>query len=129
MDDATPKPSDTESPSATDPNALARLRRFGGDKLLREMIDLYLTSAPERLAAAKSGVASGDLPSAELALHSLKSSSAQLGAARVGKLSEQGELIARTGTLDGIDVLVTEMESELARAAAWLVSVRDGASQ
>ena len=120
------QPPNAESASATDPDALARLRRFGGDKLVREMIDLYLTTAPERLAAARNGASSGDLPSTELALHSLKSSSAQLGAIRVGKLSERGELIARTGTLDGIPDLVVEMEDELARAAEWLTRVRDG---
>jgi len=121
----TPPPS-AENASATDPDALARLRRFGGDKLLREMIDLYLTTAPERLAAARTGAATGDLPSTELALHSLKSSSAQLGAARVGKLSERGETIARSGTLEGIEGLVVEMEAELARASEWLTGVRDG---
>jgi len=125
MDDSNPQPPSLDGTSATDPDALARLRRFGGDKLLREMIDLYLIAAPERLAAARSGAESGDLPSTELALHSLKSSSAQLGAARVGKLSERGELIARGGTLDGIAGLVTEMEAELARATEWLMTVRD----
>jgi two-component system, sensor histidine kinase and response regulator len=116
----------TECASPTDPEALARLRRFGGDKLLHEMIALYLATAPERLAAAKAGVESGDRSSAELALHSLKSSSAQLGAARLGKLSERGEIITRGGTLDGVADIITEMEAELAHAVSWLERVRDG---
>jgi two-component system, sensor histidine kinase and response regulator len=126
MDNADAPPLADEGASATDPEALARLRRFGGDKLLHEMIGLYLANAPERLAAAKAGVANGDRASAELALHSLKSSSAQLGAARVGKLSERGEIIARGGSLDGVAEIITEMEAELARAAKWLESARDG---
>ena len=115
-----------EGTSATDPEALKRLRRFGGDKLLSEMIDLYLTTAPERLAAVQAAIGTGDRPSAELALHSLKSSSAQLGATRVGELSARGETIARGGSLDGIPELVEEMKAELARAIAWLQSVQDG---
>jgi HPt (histidine-containing phosphotransfer) domain-containing protein len=114
-------------PSPTDAEALARLRRFGGDKLLREMIDLYLQAAPERLAAARIATEGGDLPAAELALHSLKSSSAQLGAARVGKLSERGEQIARAGSLDGIPAILAEMEAELGRVTIWLTGVREGA--
>lgn len=126
MDFTDPKLTTAEGATVTDPEALARLRRFGGDKLLREMIGLYLTAAPERLAAAKEGVANGDRSAAELALHSLKSSSAQLGAALVGRLSERGEIIARGGTLDGVAEIITEMEAELARATSWLERVRDG---
>jgi HPt (histidine-containing phosphotransfer) domain-containing protein len=126
MDNPDPPLLSPESPSPTDPDALARLRRFGGDKLLHEMIGLYLAAAPERLAAAKAGLASGDRAAAELALHSLKSSSAQLGAVRVGKLSERGETIARTGSTDGIAEIIEEMEAELARATRWLEGVRDG---
>ena len=33
---------------AVDPEALTRLERFGGAKLLREMIGLFLEIAPER---------------------------------------------------------------------------------
>ncbi|HEV7993939.1 MAG TPA: Hpt domain-containing protein [Gemmatimonadaceae bacterium] len=126
MDDATSQLLPVEGTSPTDPAALARLRRFGGDKLLREMIDLYLEGAPERLVAARTAVATNDLPSAELALHSLKSSSAQLGAARVGKLSERGENILRAGSMDGVAQLIGEIDAELARATTWLSSVRDG---
>jgi HPt (histidine-containing phosphotransfer) domain-containing protein len=126
MDTTDPHLATAESTSPTDAEALARLRRFGGDKLLHEMIGLYLAAAPERLSAAKAGVANGDRPAAELALHSLKSSSAQLGATRVGKLSEQGENIARSGTLDGIAEIIVEMEAELARATTWLERVRNG---
>jgi HPt (histidine-containing phosphotransfer) domain-containing protein len=126
MDSSNPPLVDAESASPTDPEALARLRRFGGEKLLHEMIRLYLSGAPERLLAARTGLAIGDRGAVELALHSLKSSSAQLGATRVGKLSERGENIARGGTLVGIGEIVVEMEAELARATVWLESVRDG---
>ncbi|MEO6527760.1 MAG: Hpt domain-containing protein [Gemmatimonadaceae bacterium] len=113
---------------ALDPTALTRLERFGGTKLLVEMIGLFQTAAPERIAAASAGVDSGDVAATELALHSLKSSSAQLGALRLGRLSERGEAIARAGTLDGVAEIVNDMEHELIRVQAWLTDVRDGAS-
>lgn len=126
MDDSDPQPLSAESESPTDLAALTRLKRFGGEKLLHEMIELYLSAAPERLAAARAGLETGDLAAVELALHSLKSSSAQLGAARVGKLSDRGEVIARAGSLNGIAEIIDDMEAELARATTWLEGIREG---
>jgi len=109
-----------------DPAALDRLKRFGGDKLLHEMIALYLAGAPERIAAARAGTDGGDAPATELALHSLKSSSAQLGAMRMQRLSEQGEQLAKAGTLGIVGFLVQDIEEEFVRVQEWLAGVRDG---
>jgi len=108
----------------TDPEALARLERFGGRKLLHEMIALYLRSAPERLSAAAAGVAARDAAAAENALHALKSSSAQLGANRLSRLCEEGEAIARAGMLESVEELVEEGREELRLVQAWLDGVR-----
>lgn len=113
----------TELP-ATDRDALARLERFGGRKLLHEMIALFLAIAPERLTAADAGIGAGDASAVENALHSLKSSSAQLGALRLSRLCEQGESIARGGTIEGVAALLDESRSELRRVETWLASVR-----
>ena len=110
--------------ASTDRAALDRLERFGGRKLLHEMIALFLAIAPERLAAAGAGVGVGDASAVENALHSLKSSSAQLGALRLSRLCEQGESIARGGTVEGAAALLDESRSELRRVEAWLASVR-----
>ena len=110
---------DDELP-AMDPLALERLRRFGGGKLLSEMIALFLAAAPERIGAARTAVDASNVSAAEMALHSLKSSSAQLGAMRMQRLSERGELIARAGTLDGVAGVVADLEDELPRVQTWL---------
>lgn len=115
----------TELP-ATDNAALERLSRFGGGKLLSEMIALFLASAPERIAAARDGVDRRDAPAAELALHSLKSSSAQLGALRMQRLSEQGEQLARAGNVDIVGFLVSDLEAELENVRSWLTAVQGG---
>lgn len=108
-----------------DQAALDRLKRFGGGKLLREMISLFLAAAPERLAAARSAAEAGDAAPAELALHSLKSSSAQLGAPRMQQLSERGEQLAKAGALGEVARVVAELETEFAQVHAWLTRVRD----
>ena len=87
---------------ATDPDALARLERFGGFKLLDEMIALFLENARDRLAAAATALGAGDTLAIENAMHSLKSSSAQLGALRLSRLCEQAEVIARGVSSRGI---------------------------
>jgi HPt (histidine-containing phosphotransfer) domain-containing protein len=105
-----------------DPEALARLERFGGDKLLREMIALYLVNAPDRITAAEAALLAGDVVAAENALHSQKSSSAQLGALRLARICEAGEQLARAGRLTGVADVVLAGRDELARVDAWLTA-------
>jgi HPt (histidine-containing phosphotransfer) domain-containing protein len=121
--DANPTPG-AELP-ATDPSALDRLRRFGGGKLLGEMIALFLVAAPERIEAARAAAARVDAEGAERALHSLKSSSAQLGALRMQRLCERGEHRVRAGSLDGLTELAEELDQEFARVKAWLTRARE----
>lgn len=116
-----------ELPSS-DPAALERLQRFGGGKLLREMIALFMEAAPERIGAARAALTAQDAGATERALHSLKSSSAQLGALHMQRLSEQGEQIARTGSLEGVDALVAGLEAEYPAVQAWLERARTGAT-
>ena len=108
----------------TDPDALARLRRFGGERLLNDMIGLYLETASRRIAAAQEGLAAGDASTAGNALHSLKSSSGQLGALRLSMLCEEGEAMARSGMLAGLEAVLRESREELERVERWLESER-----
>lgn len=108
-----------------DAAALDRLKRFGGDTLLGKMIALFLEAAPARIEAARAALARSEVADVELALHSLKSSSAQLGAMRMQRLSAQGEQQARTGSLDGLRALTDELDQELARVREWLITARD----
>ena len=109
---------------ATDPDALTRLERFGGTKLLDEMIALFLENARARLSAATAGLDAHDAEAIETAMHSLKSSSAQLGALRLSRLCQQAETIARDGTPTGIAGVLDECRDELARVQTWLAGER-----
>jgi two-component system sensor histidine kinase/response regulator len=106
----------------TDMASLERLKRFGGGKLLGEMIALFIEAAPDRIAAARAGLVAGDARATEGALHSLKSSSAQLGALKMQRLSEAGERIAHGGSLEGVASIVQDLESEFPRIQQWLES-------
>lgn len=113
---------------ATDRAALDRLHRFGGAKLLHEMIRLFLEAGPERLDAAHAGLTADDADATERALHSLKSSAAQLGALRLQRLSEHGERLAKAGALGEVSRMMDEMQQELTRVREWLVQARDEAT-
>lgn len=108
----------------TDADALTRLERFGGRKLLDEMIALYLRSAPDRIFAAAAGLESGDAPAVENALHALKSSSAQLGAVRLSRLCEEGEAMARGGSLMAVAEVIDASREELRLVETWLDRIR-----
>ena len=80
--------------SPLDPSAATRLRRLGGERLLREMLELFLQLGPERLAAADA--ASGDLEAAERACHSLKSAAGNVGATALQAAAAEAERAAGT---------------------------------
>ncbi len=109
---------------ATDDASLDRLRRFGGGKLLGQMMDIFLESTPQRLAVARAGIAAGDIPSVERAFHSLKSSAAQLGAFRMQRLCERGEHQAHAGSLTNAPAILDALDAELPRVIEWLEKAR-----
>jgi HPt (histidine-containing phosphotransfer) domain-containing protein len=81
--------------------ALDAIRELGGDTpdLLQQIVHLYLDAAPGLLQQMKAGFASGDLTSVRNAAHTLKSSSANLGAAQLSRMCSQLEAAARAGAI------------------------------
>jgi HPt (histidine-containing phosphotransfer) domain-containing protein len=123
-DTTSTKQGDEAGLPSTDPTALDRLKRFGGGKLLSEMISLFLATAPERIAAARAGLEARDASATEMAMHSLKSSSAQLGALRMQRLCERGEKLAHEGALDAVAEILLDLEAEFPRVQTWLENAR-----
>ncbi|MHB1862892.1 MAG: Hpt domain-containing protein [Gemmatimonadaceae bacterium] len=113
-------------PLRFDPDAITRLRRFGGDSLLFQMIDLLAEAAPRRLDVVRDALASGDAERARSAFHALKSSAGQLGAGQLQALCEQGELLAARGDLAGVSALVPELHAEHEAVRGWLAGIRKG---
>lgn len=110
-----------------DPDAIARLHRFGGATLVRELIDLFSSGALERLAAARQAVDAGDSEGARAAFHALKSSAGQLGAVRMQALCEDAEQTAGRGDVAGAATLLAELDVEWALVRESLASIREGA--
>ena len=88
-----------DSKDCIDPAALDRLRRVGQDKLVKQMIEIYLDYAPKMLRNALAGEQAGDCQAIELAVHSLKSSAGHVGANAVHDLARRLEPLARNKEL------------------------------
>lgn len=112
---------DADAPTPRfDDAALNRLRTFGGDKLLRDMIELFRLRAPDRLSAARSALAASDAKQLESTLHSLKSTTAQLGAMYMSRLCLRGESLARAGRLERLEPVLKQLELEFHHVDDWL---------
>lgn len=108
--------------------ALARLVRLGGDKFLREMIDLFLGYVPQRVEDACAGQKTGDIEAMRRAAHAIKSSAANLGAVRLQKVAEQLEILGMDKQGDAMGALVPELVKAFTLAQGRLEEKRKGLS-
>lgn len=111
-----------------DDEALERLRGFGGNKLLRGMIELFLKNAPGKAAEAREALDCGDAAALRSALHGLKSSAGQLGAVTVHQACIAGEELASRGELAKCTPHVQRIESDLPVACRQLEAVHAAAT-
>jgi HPt (histidine-containing phosphotransfer) domain-containing protein len=83
--------------------AITQLRELGdGDDLLIEIIGLFNDETPKRLDAMASAVASGNCEELSRISHSLKSSSANIGAVKLYAVCIEIESTSRGGSMDGM---------------------------
>jgi HPt (histidine-containing phosphotransfer) domain-containing protein len=107
---------------------LARLDEIGGPEFVGEMIDLFLDLGPQRLNAARTGLAAGDLGEVAKAVHPLKSSAGNLGADRVHDLAERTEQLALAGGATAVPYLLRQLELALGEVSGRLQQLRGPAS-
>jgi len=111
-----------------DSTALDRLRGFGGEKLLGGMIELFVRNAPTRAAEAREALDCGDAAALRAALHGLKSSAGQLGAATVHQACVAGEELASRGELSACTKHVERIERDLPVACRQLETIRSASA-
>ena len=113
---------------AIDMRVIADLRELGGDEdpgLLTELIDLFLTDAPERVREVETGLATGDIKLVERAAHTLKSSSANIGALTLSSMCKRIEELARNQEKDAIKRLLAETTRSFSEAESALLSLKN----
>jgi HPt (histidine-containing phosphotransfer) domain-containing protein len=112
----------TESP-IIDPQALERLKEWGGDKLAGQMVSLFLKNTGTRMDQIRTGVAGGNLEEAERGAHSLKSSAANVGAEVLRTMATRMESAALDSNLDDARTLMPELESAYVGAMTELAAI------
>jgi signal transduction histidine kinase/ligand-binding sensor domain-containing protein/DNA-binding response OmpR family regulator len=114
--------------SALDPaylEALRRLEEATGRELIATVVNSFLAETPRRLTRAREALERGDAAAFVFAVHSLKGSSAQLGATRLATLCGEAEAAGREGTLDSLAARLTDIEAEVQRVAPELLGSID----
>ena len=117
-------------PLSIDAKVLQSFREMvgeGADSILVEMIDCYLEDAPKLLSAIADAVAQNDAKQLRSSTHTLKSSSATLGATKLSNLCQQLEAISRTGHTEGGQDTVPQLKAEYERVKTALQIERDQA--
>jgi len=110
-----------------DEGALNELMESTGDDVgfVRELIDTYLAETPTQLEAMTAAVDADDAAALVRPAHTLKSSSATVGASRLSFVARELEMAGRTGALEPGVRASLDTARELSQAtadalAAWL---------
>src|SRR5438270_12610179 len=96
----------------------------GEPDLVVELINLYLEDAPRKVASMLEAVAGADDVSLRRAAHSLKGSSASLGAFGVAALCEELEQVSKADSFRSAVALLNRLELESARVRCAFAAER-----
>src|SRR5437764_1295482 len=103
-------------------NALAQLQREGRPDIVNRVITLFLESAPALLKDLEQGAAKGDTTLLHRASHTLKSASANVGAALLSARCRELEASARSGSVPDAAARVETIVGDYQRAKAALTA-------
>jgi HPt (histidine-containing phosphotransfer) domain-containing protein len=106
---------------ALDTATLSELRQEG-ERLLLDLIEIFLCETPARLDLLATAIANGDSRIAERAAHTVKNSAATLGA--VSMQTAAAEDAARGGKLSEVAALLDNLRLQSEKAVAALIAER-----
>lgn len=108
---------------------MRELQGDGEDDFVGELIEVFLADAKPRVAAIRAAVARGDREALRSVAHSLKGSSANLGASGLAELCAGLERRAKSGSLEGADREASQLEAEFERVRRSLEMARSSRQQ
>jgi two-component system sensor histidine kinase/response regulator len=107
--------------------AVRQLDPDGNDRLLARLIALYRDDSSQLLADMDNAMKSGDSESVARAAHTLKSSSANLGATNVAAIARQIEHAARGGDINDLANSITKLRAQRTVALSELEALENSA--
>ena len=102
-------------PAVLDVDALRRLAELdptGASRLLQRVFGAFESSAQRMIPQLYAALGAGDLPGVRHVAHTLKSSSASIGAIKLSRLCAEIETMVRLETVDGLPGRIAEMDHE-----------------
>ena len=108
---------------AIDRTVLASLRELqdvGDPDIIDEVGGLFVEHSPERINAILQAVEDRDAKGLQVAAHSLKSSSAYVGAMRLSDMSKELEMMGRANVMDGAKEKAERLKAEYTRVRTAL---------
>ncbi len=103
--------------------ALESLQQPGKPSLLGQVIGLYVKHGPLLVEEARSALAAEDVPTLRRTVHTLKSSSANVGAKHLSSLCGELETQLREGWPDDAGRRFSQIESEVSKVCSALLNV------
>jgi len=97
-----------------DAAAIDKLQQLGGPEFVVEMIDLFLTYVPQKLAETRRAVTARNWPAVHAAAHSIKSSAGDIGAGTMQSLAARIEQLAADQNGAPIPALLADLEAAAA---------------
>ncbi len=109
-----------------DESVIAMLKASLSDDgtVIRQLIDLYTKDSPQQLADAAAALAKGDMAAMARAAHSLKSTSASMGATTVSGLARELEDLAKRSDLAQSAAVLERLKLEVNSAIAAFARIR-----
>jgi HPt (histidine-containing phosphotransfer) domain-containing protein len=110
-----------------DERILTEVLETTGDDIgfVRELVETYMADTPAQLEAMTAAVEADDADALVRPAHTLKSSSATVGAMRLSSVARELEMAGRSGTLEPaartrVDAARTDWQTTADAFAAWL---------
>lgn len=119
---------DEAATTALDAEAVEALRSLddGEGELLTEILGLYRDDAPGLVSRAREAIDAGNAKNMRAAAHTLKGSSANVGAKRLSSLCAQLQELGDGGTVEGGSDLLDEIGKELDNINAEIETILQG---
>lgn len=105
-------------------DSVRAMQREGEPDMLTRLIDVYLQSSPPLIKNLERGVLEQDAKAIEISAHTLKSSSAHLGASQFSATCQQVEALGRAGDLASIAPLANQLVNEFDQVCKALMLER-----
>ena len=109
-----------------DESVLGKIHKIGGDKLVGDLIDIFLEHVPKKIQEAFQEEQDGDLEAVEKAAHSIKSSAGNMGTIALYQLAAQIEQAAATKQGTTIPPLLQDLDKAMIRIQPRLNELRKG---